>query len=151
MNPPLREAADVEALRQALKDGTIDVIATDHAPHHYDAKEREFDDAPNGIIGLETALGLAMSELVDTGVLTLPQLMLRMSTTPARIFGLQGGSLAVGAPADVVVFDPSARWTVEPPAFHSKSRNTPFGGRTLSGRVERTIVSGRIVFERGTA
>ena len=93
MNPPLREAADREAIRQALKDGTIDVIASDHAPHGYDAKEREFDEAPNGILGLETALGLAISELVDTGVLTLPQLMSRMSTMPARIFGLQGGSL----------------------------------------------------------
>ncbi len=91
MNPPLREAADREAIRQALKDGTIDVIASDHAPHDYDAKEREFDEAPNGILGLETALGLAISELVDTGVLTLPQLMSRMSTIPARIFGLQGG------------------------------------------------------------
>jgi dihydroorotase len=150
MNPPLREAEDREAIRQALKDGTIDVIASDHAPHGYDAKEREFDDAPNGILGLETALGLAMSELVVTGLLTLPQLISRMSCVPATIFGLQGGSLVVGAPADVVVFDQAAQWTVEPAGFHSKSRNTPFGGRTLTSRVERTIVSGRIVFERGT-
>jgi len=148
MNPPLREAEDREAIRQALRDGTIDVIASDHAPHGYDAKEREFDDAPNGILGLETALGLAITELVVTGVLTMPQLMLRMSTEAARIFGLPGGSLTVGAPADVVVFDPAAVWTVEPSRFYSKSRNTPFGGRQLTGRVEWTLVGGRVVYRR---
>jgi dihydroorotase len=146
MNPPLREAADRDAIRQGLKDGTLDVIASDHAPHHYDAKEREFDDAPNGILGLETALGLAISELVETGLLTLPQLLLRMSTEPARIFKLPGGTLAVGAPADVVVFDPASRWIVDPAGFFSKSRNTPFGGRTLTGRAEHTIVRGRVVY-----
>jgi dihydroorotase len=148
MNPPLREAEDREAIRRGLKDGTIDVIATDHAPHHYDAKEREFDDAPNGIIGLETALGLAVSELVETGLLTLPELVTRMSTLPARIFGLPGGTLAVGAPADVVVFDPKARWTVTPSTFFSKSRNTPFTGRELTGRADLTIVRGQVVFQR---
>src|SRR5512140_3659175 len=148
MNPPLREAADREAIREGLRDGTIDVIATDHAPHHYDAKEREFDDAPNGIIGLETALGLAITELVDTGVLTLPELVRRMSTTPARIFNLPGGTLAVGAPADVVVFDPAAEWEVQPGAFFSKSRNTPFAGRRLHGRADLTVVRGEVVFER---
>lgn len=148
MNPPLREAADREAIRQALHDGTIDVIATDHAPHHYDAKEREFDDAPNGIIGLETALGLAITELVDGGVLTLPEMLARMSTTPARIFGLPGGTLAVGAPADVVVFDPAADWVVQPNAFYSRSRNTPFTGRRLRGRADLTIVGGEVVFRR---
>jgi dihydroorotase len=148
MNPPLREAADRDAVREGLRDGTIDVIATDHAPHHYDAKEREFDDAPNGIIGLETALGLAISELVDGGVLTLPNLVLRMSTLPARLFNLPGGTLATGAPADVVVFDPAAEWEVRPEQFHSKSRNTPFAGRRLRGRAEVTIVGGEIVFRR---
>ena len=148
MNPPLREAADRDAIREGLRDGTIDVIATDHAPHHYDAKEREFDDAPNGIIGLETALGLAITELVEPGVLTLPELIRRMSTTPARIFNLPGGTLAVGAPADVVVFDPAAEWEVEPGAFFSRSRNTPFAGRRLRGRAEATIVRGELVFER---
>jgi dihydroorotase len=148
MNPPLREAADREAIREGLRDGTIDVIATDHAPHHYDAKEREFDDAPNGIIGLETALGLAITELVDTGVLTLSELVRRMSTTPARIFNLPGGTLAVGAPADVVVFDPAVEWEVQPGTFFSKSRNTPFAGRRLHGRADLTIVRGEIVFER---
>jgi dihydroorotase len=148
MNPPLREAEDREAIRQALKDGTIDVIATDHAPHHYDAKEREFDEAPNGIIGLETALGLALRELVGTGLMDLPQLIDLMSTRPARTFRLPGGTLAVGAPADVVVFDPEARWKVEPGRFFSKSRNTPWGGDELVGKVSLTIVDGRVVYRK---
>lgn len=146
MNPPLREALDREAIRQGLRDGTIDVIATDHAPHHYDAKEREFDEAPNGIIGLETSLGLGLAELVEPGLLGLPELVDLMSTRPARVFRLPGGTLATGAPADVVVFDPGARWTVRPEAMHSKSRNTPFAGRELPGAVRLTIVDGRIVY-----
>jgi len=148
MNPPLREAEDVEAIREGLRDGTIDCVATDHAPHHYDAKEREFDDAPNGIIGLETALGLSITELVGRGLLTLPELIFRMSTAPARIFNLPAGTLATGAPADVVVFDPKVRWTVKPETFLSKSRNTPFGGRELTGRAELTIVRGQVAFRR---
>jgi dihydroorotase len=148
MNPPLREAEDVEALREALKDGTVDVIATDHAPHHYDAKEREFDDAPNGILGLETAFGLAITELVRPGIVPLPDLLYRMSTRPAQVFKLPGGTLAVGAPADVAILDPEVAWTVEPSRFFSKSRNTPFGGRRLFGRAELTIVRGRVVYER---
>jgi len=151
MNPPLREAADVEALRGALKDGTIDVIATDHAPHHYDAKEREFDDAPFGILGLETALGLALTELVGTGVLSLPELIERMSTKPARVFDLPGGTLRRGTAADVVMLDPAARWTVDAERFFSQSRNTPFGGRELTGRVVRTVVGGQTVFPRAAA
>ena len=150
MNPPLREAEDREAIRQALRDGTIDVIATDHAPHHYDAKEREFDDAPNGIIGLETALPLALTELVHTGLLTLPELILRMSTQPARIFNLPGGTLATGAPADLVVFDPGVEWEVRPDEFYSKGRNTPFRGRQVRGRAEATIVGGEVVYRRTT-
>jgi dihydroorotase len=150
MNPPLREAADVAALRAGLKDGTIDVIATDHAPHHYDAKEREFDDAPFGIVGLETALGLGLTELVQGGVLTLPELIDRMSAAPARVFQLPGGSLQRGAPGDVVIVDPEARWRVDPSTFLSKSRNTPFDGRELRGLVDRTIVAGLTVF-RGKA
>jgi dihydroorotase len=150
MNPPLREPEDREAIRQALRDGTIDVICTDHAPHHYDAKEREFDDAPNGIIGLETALGLAITELVDGGLLDLATLVTRMSTMPARIFNLPGGSLARGGAADVVLIDPTTPWTVEPETFYSKSRNTPFAGRRLRGRADVTIVRGQVVFRRGT-
>ncbi|MFN8651078.1 MAG: dihydroorotase [Gemmatimonadales bacterium] len=148
MNPPLREDPDREAIRQGIKDGTIDVIATDHAPHHYDAKEREFDDAPNGILGLETAFGLAVSELVLPGLVTLPELIYRMSTHPARIFNLPGGTLSVGAPADVVILDPAATWTVDPTTFYSKSRNTPFTGRALTGRADLTIVRGRVVYDR---
>jgi dihydroorotase len=148
MNPPLREPEDREAIRQALRDGTIDVICTDHAPHHYDAKEREFDDAPNGIIGLETALGLAITELVETGLIDLPTLIRRMSATPARIFNLPGGTLTRGATADVVVLDPAAEWVVEPATFFSKSRNTPFTGRRLRGRAEVTIVRGQVVYQR---
>jgi dihydroorotase len=151
MNPPLREPEDREAIRQGLRDGTIDAICTDHAPHHYDAKEREFDDAPNGIIGLETALGLAITELVESGMLTLSQLIERLSMAPARIFNLPGGSLAPGAPADVVILDPAARWVVDPEQFYSKSRNTPFGGRQLVGRAEVTIVRGQVVFQRSGA
>jgi dihydroorotase len=146
MNPPLREEADVAALCDGLKDGTIDVIATDHAPHHYESKEREFDDAPFGVIGLETALGLGLTRLVVPKRLTLPELIRRMSTEPARVFHLPGGTLRRGAAADVVVFDPAARWMVDPARFHSKSRNTPFGGHELQGRVERTIVGGVTVF-----
>jgi dihydroorotase len=145
MNPPLRRAEDVEAVRRGLADGTLDAIATDHAPHHYEAKEREFDDAPFGVIGLETALGLGLRLLVDGGVLTLPALIDRMSTTPARIFHLPGGTLQRGAPADVVVFDDRVPWIVDPSTFQSKSRNTPFAGWELRGRVERTLVGGRTV------
>jgi dihydroorotase len=150
MNPPLREPEDREAIRQALRDGTIDAICTDHAPHHYDAKEREFDDAPNGIIGLETALGLAITELVETKLLTLSDLVTRMSTMPARVFNLPGGTLASGAPADVLIADAGAAWVVNPAEFFSKSRNTPFGGRRLTGRAETTIVRGQVVYQRSS-
>ena len=132
-------------MRSALKDGTIDVIATDHAPHHYDAKEREFDDAPFGIVGLETALALGVTQLVGGGLLTLPELIDRMSAAPARVFHLPGGNLSPGAPGDVVVFDPGARWQVDPERFYSKSRNTPYAGQELTGRVLRTVVAGRTV------
>jgi dihydroorotase len=148
MNPPLREAADRDAIREGLRDGTIDCIASDHAPHHYDAKEREFDDAPNGIVGLETALGLAIRELVGPGLLTLPDLITRMSTAPARLFGLPGGTLAVGAPADVVILDPERRWVVRPEELHSRSANSPFIGETLTGQADITLVGGRVAFQR---
>ena len=147
MNPPLREAADVAALRAALKDGTIDCVATDHAPHAYDEKEAAFDDAPFGIIGLETAFGICHTELVQGGVLTLPELLVRMSTGPARAFSLPGGTLAQGAPADVAVFDVTTPWTVDVGESWSKSRNTPFAGRRLVGRAVLTVVSGRVVHE----
>lgn len=147
MNPPLRSAEDREAVRQGVADGTLDVIATDHAPHHYDEKEQAFEDAPFGIVGLETALGLTVTELVEKGVLTLPQMIERMSLAPARAMGLPGGILAEGSPADVTVFDPAAEWTVDPERFVSKSRNTPFAGWTLRGCAVLTIVGGRIVHD----
>jgi dihydroorotase len=149
MNPPLREAADRDAIRQGLKDGTIDCIATDHAPHHYDTKQREFDEAPNGIVGLETALGVGIRELVAPGLLTLPQMIARMSTIPARIFRLPGGTLAVGAPADLVLFDPERSWVVRAEDLHSKSANSPYLGDRLVGQADLTIVGGKVVFERG--
>ncbi len=147
VNPPLRAAADVAAVRAGVADGTLDVIATDHAPHHYDEKEQTFDDAPFGLVGLETALGLAVTELVETGVLTLPALVDRMSCAPARAFGLPGGTLRPGAPADVTVFDAQEQWQVDAARFLSKSRNTPFAGRVLRGRARYTIVGGRIVWD----
>lgn len=146
MNPPLREAEDVAALTQGLKDGTIDLLVTDHAPHHYDEKEREFADAPNGIVGLETALGVNVTWLLDKGVLTLSQLVDRMSCLPAKVFHLPGGTLAKGSIADVSVFDPKKEWTVDPKRFKSKGRNTPYGGQKLHGAAFCTIVGGQIVY-----
>ncbi|MGE0553124.1 MAG: amidohydrolase family protein, partial [Gemmatimonadales bacterium] len=133
----------------ALADGTIDVIATDHAPHHYAAKQREFDQAPHGITGLETALGLGIRELVDTGRMSLMRFLSLLSTLPARIFRLPGGTLAVGAPADLVVFDPARKWVVSADQFRSKSANSPFLGETLVGQADLTVVGGRVVFDRG--
>jgi dihydroorotase len=148
MNPPLRTQADVEALQAAVKDGTIDVIATDHAPHHYDEKEREFADAPNGIVGLETALAVNLTWLVHSGIVGLPLLVERMSCAPARLFKLPGGSLRKGALADVTVFDPDAEWTVDPARFVSKGRNTPYAGQALRGLVDLTVVDGRVIHRR---
>jgi dihydroorotase len=150
MNPPLRTQADVEALQSAVRDGTIDVIATDHAPHHYDEKEREFADAPNGIVGLETALAVNLTWLVHSGIIGLPLLVERMSCAPARLFKLPGGTLRKGAIADVTVFDPDAPWTVDPARFASKGRNTPYAGHELRGLVEVTVVDGRVIHRRTT-
>jgi dihydroorotase len=148
MNPPLRSDADRAAVREGVRDGTLDVIATDHAPHHYDEKEQAFDDAPFGIVGLETALGLTLTELVHTALLDMPTLVERMSCAPARALSLPGGTLAVGSPGDVTIFDPGAEWTVEPALFLSMSRNTPFRGRRLRGRPTATIVDGVVVWEQ---
>ena len=150
MNPPLRTAADVEALQHAVRDGTIDVVATDHAPHHYDEKEREFADAPNGIVGLETALSVLVTWLVVPGIIDYATLVERMACAPARVFGLPGGSLARGSAADITVFDPDREWRVEPAAFVSKGRNSPYAGQTLRGRAMVTIVEGRVVHRRET-
>ncbi len=145
MNPPLRTADDVDALREAVRDGTIDVIATDHAPHHYDEKEREFADAPNGIVGLETALAVNVTWLVKPGIIDVATLVDKMAVAPARLFHLAGGTLRRGAPADVTVFDPVAEWTVDPANFRSKGRNSPYAGMTLTGRVHYTLVGGRMI------
>jgi dihydroorotase len=145
MNPPLRTAKDVEALRDAVKDGTIDMIATDHAPHHYDEKEREFADAPNGIIGLETALAVSVTNLVETGHIDFSMLVDKMSCAPSKLFGLPGGTLARGAVADITVFDPRREWKVEPSQFLTKGRNTPYSGMMLKGRATCTIVGGAVV------
>ena len=146
MNPPLRRLADVEALREAVRDGTIDVLATDHAPHHYDEKARAFSDAPNGIVGLETALAVNITWLVKPGILSVPLLIDKMSCAPAKLFGLPGGTFARGAIGDVTVFDPTREWKVDPAGFRTKGRNTPYGGQTLTGRTALTVVDGRVVF-----
>jgi len=147
MNPPLRAQADVDAVRAGLADGTLDIIATDHAPHHYDEKEAPFDDAPNGIVGLETAVGIVLTRVVNEGVIDLATMVERMSCQPARAFRLPGGTLAVGSVADVSVIDLDAQWTVDTAAFLSKSRNTPFAGWALRGAPARTIVGGKTVWE----
>ena len=144
MNPPLREEADRQAVIEGLKDGTIDMIATDHAPHSEEEKARSITEAPSGIVGLETALALGITNLVDTGYLSIEILIERMSTAPARLYNLSAGALSEGAPADLVIFNMGASWTVE--TFLSKSSNSPFVGQTLKGMVKYTIVDGKVVY-----
>jgi len=146
MNPPLREEEDRLAIIEGLVDGTIDLIATDHAPHSGEEKQRSITEAPSGIIGLETALSLGIRELVDTGYLTLPQLIHRMSTAPCQLYGLEGGVMEEGAPADLVLFDPKERWTVE--EFASKSSNSPFIGEDMPGVIYCTICDGKLVYRK---
>ena len=150
MNPPLRTWKDVQAIKEGLRDGTIDVIATDHAPHASQEKQLGFTEAPFGIVGLETALSLTFA-LVDEGVLSLESAVDKLSTAPAKAFGLAKGTLAVGADADVTIVDQQEQWEVDPAMFRSKSRNTPFAGWKVKGRVTMTIVGGRIVFEAAQA
>jgi dihydroorotase len=145
VNPPLRSAEDRAAVVEGMLDGTLDVIATDHAPHHYDEKEQAFDDAPFGLVGLETALGLLLTHFVHTGKLSMSDLVERMSCAPARAFKLPGGTLKEGSVADLTVFDPNVEWTVDPAKFVSKSRNTPFSGWQLKGRAVMTSIGGRII------
>ncbi len=147
MNPPLRSEEDRQALVEGLRDGTIDAVATDHAPHHVDEKLQEFDEAPFGIVGLETAVALMMDRLVRPGIIDLARLVALMSVSPARILGIKKGSLAVGQDADVTVIDPDLTRTVDVAAFLSKSRNSPFHGWTLTGWPVATIVGGRVVHE----
>jgi dihydroorotase len=145
MNPPLRERGDIEALVEALADGTIDAVASDHAPHHEDEKAVEFDGAPFGVVGLETAAAVVHDRLVRAGRLPLSRFVEVFSTGPARAFGLPGGTLAPGSPADVTLFDPQKRWTVEPSRFVSLGRSTPFAGWELVGTPTAAIVGGRVV------
>lgn len=148
MNPPLRTWEDVRAIKEGLRDGTIDVIATDHAPHATQEKQQDFTEAPFGIVGLETALSLTLG-LVEEGVMSLEQAVEKLTSAPAAAFGLKKGTLAVGADADVTIVDQQAQWVVDPGKFRSKSRNTPFVGWKVKGRVLTTIVGGRVVFEAG--
>lgn len=149
MSPPLRTAADVLAIKAGLSDGTIDVIATDHAPHSIDEKETEFAVAANGIVGLETSFGLVMTELVNAGVLTLSDAVYKMTAAPAKILGVESGTLSIGSVADITVIDPTAEYTVDKNKFNTKGRNTPFDGRKLTGMPVLTIVDGRIVSKSG--
>lgn len=146
MAPPLRTAADVAAIKAGLADGTLDCISTDHAPHAAFEKEKGMKDAPCGIVGLETAVALTVSELVRPGILTPLQMAEKMSYNPARVLENGKGTLAVGAAADVTIIDPEAEYTVDKEAFASKSRNTPFDGRRVHGRVMATVVDGTIVY-----
>ena len=146
MSPPLRLADDVAAMKDGLRDGTIDAIATDHAPHHRDEKEVEFDQAAHGVTGLETALPLTL-HLVRDGVLSLSEAIRKLTVNPARILGLPSGTLAVGKPADLTLFDAHASWRLDPLAARSRSQNTPFAGWELTGKVRLTMVDGRIVYD----
>ena len=145
VNPPLRTVSDVEAIKEGLKDGTIDAIATDHAPHHYDEKNTEFDKAANGMVGFETALSLGITYLVKPGILTLNDLVMKMCVNPAHILGLYKGSLTINHSADIVIIDIDEEYEVDINKFHSKSKNSPFHGYKLSGTVHYTIVGGKII------
>jgi len=149
VNPPLRTAADVAAVREGLADGTIEVIATDHAPHTVEEKDVEYDRAPFGLVGLETAVGLVWTRLVGTGVLTPLQAVTKMTLNPARILGLTKGTLEAGTAADLTVIEPEHSWRVDAARFESKGRNTPFQGMSLKGRAWATVVRGRVVMQRG--
>lgn len=149
VNPPLRGERDIKALKQGLKDGTIDVIATDHAPHLESEKETEFDYAPFGMIGLETALPLAREALIDGGILDWPELIDSLSGKPAKILGRGGGNIKEGVQADIIVIDPDETWVYEKTGIISKSQNSPFIGRELKGKVTEVISRGRLLVERG--
>jgi dihydroorotase len=146
MNPPLRTWDDVHAIKEGLRDGTIDVIATDHAPHAGQEKQQEFAAAPNGIVGLETALPLTLA-LVEEGILTLESAIEKLTTAPAKAFSLRTGTLAPGVDADVVIVDAQHTWEIDPSRFRSKSRNTPFAGWKVKGRVKMTLLGGKIVYD----
>ncbi len=147
VNPPLRPTKDRDAILAGLKDGTIDCIVTDHAPHSAEEKAKSLTEAPAGMIGLETSLALALTYLYHTGEMSLNDIIAKMTINPARILGIRSGFLALGAPADITIFDPNEEWTVDPDRFASKARNTPFGGMKLKGRVKYTIADGKIIYK----
>jgi dihydroorotase len=153
VHPPLRTRVDVEAIRDGLADGTIDAIATDHAPHTPESKERPFEEAPPGMLGLETALAVTLTELVEPGILKLEDALALLSWKPAGIAGLgqHGGAVAPGRPANLTVFDPTLEWEVDPERLASRARNTPYAGRTLRGRVQHTLLFGEVVVRDGEA
>lgn len=147
VNPPLRTRQDVEAVIAGLKDGTIDAIATDHAPHSAQEKAKPLAEAPSGMVGLETSLGATLTALYHTGEMDLSDILKKMTFNPACILGIPKGRLSLGGEADFTIFDPNETWTVDPEQFASKGRNTPFAGRELKGKVKYTIVGGKIVYE----
>lgn len=147
MNPPLRSRDHVDAIIAGLADGTIDAIATDHAPHAEEKKMQELDRAPFGVVGLETALGLVITKLIEPGCLDWTTALAAMTVNPAKILGIPKGTLKIGADADITIIDPDRRWRVEPAKFRSKSRNTPFAGMELKGRASTVIVGGEVRFQ----
>ena len=146
MNPPLRTDDDVAAITEAVCDGTIDCIVTDHAPHSAEEKS-DFDKAPNGVVGLETSLAVTLTQLYHTGRISMRHLVRLMCVNPRKILNIPGGSLGKGDPADIAIFDPNEEWVVDPEKLHSKSHNTCFKGMTLKGRVKMTILNGNVVYE----
>ena len=149
VNPPLRTKTDIAGIIAGLKDGTIDVIATDHAPHSAEEKARTLTRAPSGMVGLETSLAVTLTQLYHTKKMDLPNIIKRMSTNPADILGLSRGHMSLGAAADLVIFDPNEEWTVDPEKFASKARNTPFAGWKLKGKVKYTIAGGKVIYTDG--
>ncbi|MDR3561065.1 MAG: dihydroorotase [Negativicutes bacterium] len=149
VNPPLRSADHVAAVVDGLKDGTLDILVTDHAPHAFEEKDVEFRYAPSGFAGLETSLGVVLTALYHSGAFSLSEIIERMAVAPARIFALEAGSLKIGSPADIVIFDPDAEWTVDSSKFYTRGKCTPFEGKTLKGRAVATIAGGRLVMRDG--
>ncbi|HZJ82649.1 MAG TPA: dihydroorotase [Clostridia bacterium] len=150
VNPPLRTEKDVHAIKKGIQDGTIDIIATDHAPHHIDEKQVEYNSAASGITGFETAFSLSYTNLVESGVLTLAELTQKMSTLPAKILGIQGGILEPGALGDITIVDINCQYTIDAQKFYSKGKNTPFHGKSLKGKVVYTLVDGKVIYEKGS-
>ena len=149
INPPLRAREDCDALLEGLKDGTIDAIVTDHSPHAQEEKDKEYANAPSGFPGLETSVGIMLTDLYHEGKLDLPLVISKMSYEPAKVFGLEAGTLTVGKAADVTVIDPELEWTVEAEKFYTKGSHSPFAGRKLKGKAVLTIVDGRVVMRDG--